>query len=133
MAKKKKNSRRRLAESSGMGGVPAGAGGQAGGMGNLMSQMNKLQDEMAKTQEELGEELLTVSAGGGMISIEITGQQEFRSIKIDPDAVDPDDVEMLEDLVLAAVTEAMEKSQELQEERMGALTGGMGLPPGLGI
>lgn len=133
MAKKKKNSRRRMAEASGMAAPSMGTGGQAGGMGNLMSQMNKLQDEMAKTQDELSEEVLTVSAGGGMITIEITGQQEFRSIHIEPDAVDPDDVEMLEDLVLAAITEAMEKSQAVQEERMGALTGGMGLPPGLGI
>ena len=133
MAKKKKNSRRRLAEASGMGAMPAGVAGQAGGMGNLMSQMNKLQDEMAVTQAELAEEVLTISAGGGMISVEITGQQEFRSIKIDPAAVDPEDVEMLEDLVLAAVSEAMQKSQELQEERMGDLTGGLGLPPGLGF
>jgi hypothetical protein len=104
-----------------------------GGMGGLMAQMQKLQAEMEKTQDELAQEELTVTAGGGMISVTITGKQEFRAIKINPAAVDPDDVEMLEDLVLAAVTEAMQKSQELQEERMGGLTGGLGLPPGLGF
>ncbi len=124
MAKKK----RRGGIGGGMGG---GMGG--GGMGNIMSQMSKLQEEMEKTQAELAEEELTVTAGGGMITVIVTGAQEIRSIKIDPDAVDPDDVEMLEDLVLAAVTEALQKSNALQEERMGALTGGMGLPPGLGF
>ena len=124
MAKKK----RRGGFGGGMGG---GMGG--GGMGNIMSQMSKLQEEMEKTQAELAEEELTVTAGGGMITVMVTGAQEIRSIKIDPDAVDPDDVEMLEDLVLAAVTEALQKSNALQEERMGALTGGMGLPPGLGF
>ncbi len=109
------------------------AGGMGGGMGNIMSQMSKLQEEMEKTQAELAEEELTVTAGGGMITIVVTGAQEIRSIKINPDAVDPDDVELLEDLVLAAVTEALQKSNALQEERMGALTGGMGLPPGLGF
>jgi DNA-binding YbaB/EbfC family protein len=114
------------------GGMGAGMGG-GGGMGNLMSQMSKLQEEMEKTQAELAEEELTISAGGGMVTVVVTGAQEIRSIKIEPDAVDPDDVEMLEDLVLAAVTEALQKSNALQEERMGALTGGMGLPPGLGF
>lgn len=113
------------------GGMGAGMGG--GGMGNLMSQMSKLQEEMEKTQAALAEEELTVTAGGGMITVTITGAQIIRAIKIQPEAVDPDDVEMLEDLVLAAVTEALEKSNALQEERMGALTGGMGLPPGLGF
>ena len=135
MAKKKKNARSRQAGAGtgGFGTPPMGTPGTSGGMGNLMSQMTKLQDEMAVVQDELAEEELTVTAGGGMITIVITGQQEFKSIKIDPDAVDPEDVEMLEDLVLAAVIEAMTKAQELSEERMGALTGGLGLPPGMGL
>ena len=135
MAKKKKNARRAQpgAGSGGYGTPSIGTPGTSGGMGNLMSQMTKLQDEMAIVQEELAKEELTVTAGGGMITVVITGGQEFKSIKIDPDAVDPEDVEMLEDLVLAAVTEAMTKAQELSEERMGALTGGLGLPPGMGL
>ena len=98
-----------------------------------MSQVSKLQEEMEKTQAELADEELTVTAGGGMVTIVITGQKEVRSVKIQPEAVDPDDVEMLEDLVLAAITEALQKADELSEERMGDLTGGMGLPPGLGF
>jgi len=128
MAKKRKNKGRSTLPSGG--GMP-GMGG--GGMGNLMSQMQKLQEEMEKTQEELGDEEVTVTAGGGMVTVVATGAQEIRSIKIKPEVVDPDDVEMLEDLVLAAVTEALQKSQELAEERMGDLTGGLGLPPGLGL
>jgi nucleoid-associated protein EbfC len=109
-------------------GVP-GMGG--GGMGNLMSQVQKLQEEMGKAQEALGQEELTVSAGGGAVTIVITGHREFKSITIKPEVIDPDDVEMLQDLLLAAVNDAVEKAKALEEERMGALTGGMGLPPGL--
>lgn len=130
MAKKRKNKGRSTKPGSSGMNLP-GMGG--GGMGNLMSQMQKLQEEMEKTQEALGDEEITVTSGGGMVTVVATGGQEIRSIKIKPEAVDPDDVEMLEDLVLAAVTEALQKSQELAEERMGGLTGGMGLPPGLGL
>lgn len=111
-------------------GVP-GMGGMSGGMGGLMSQVQKLQDEMAKAQEALGQEELTVSAGGGAVTIVITGHREFKSITIKPEVIDPHDVEMLQDLLLAAVNDAVEKAKALEEERMGALTGGMGLPPGL--
>lgn len=130
MAKKRKNRGRSTAPGSVGGGLP-GMGG--GGMGNLMSQMQKLQEEMEKTQEALADEEVTATAGGGMVTVVATGKQEVRSIKINPEAVDPDDVEMLEDLVLAAVTEALQKSQDLAEERMSGLTGGLGLPPGLGL
>jgi DNA-binding YbaB/EbfC family protein len=126
MAKKKRGR-----SSGGFGGMNPGMGG--GGMGNLMSQVAKLQEEMEKTQAELAEEELTITAGGGMVTVVVTGAQAIRSIKIQPEAVDPDDVEMLEDLVLAAVTEALDKANALQEERMGGLTGGMGLPPGMGF
>ncbi len=116
------------------GGGRGGFGGApAGGMGNIMAQVNKLQEEMAKTQAALAEEELTVTSGGGMVTVVVTGQQEIRSLKIAPEAVNPEDVEMLEDLVLAAVTEALAKSKALQEERMGGLTGGLNLPPGLGF
>jgi|SRR5690606_27609359 DNA-binding YbaB/EbfC family protein len=112
------------------GGMP-GMGG--GGMGNLMSQMQKLQEEMAKTQAELENEELTITVGGGMVTVVVTGDQRITSITIQRDVVDPDDVEMLQDLILSAVNEALDKSRALQEERMGGLTGGLGLPPGLGF
>ena len=102
-----------------------------GGMGNIMSQVQKMQEEMAKTQEALGSEELTVSAGGGAVTIVITGHSEFRSLTIKPEVVDPDDVEMLQDLLLAAVNDALAQVKKMEEERMGALTGGLGLPPGL--
>ena len=112
-------------------GMP-GMGGMGGGnMGGLMAQVQKLQEEMGKTQEALGQEELTVSAGGGAVTIVITGHREFKSITIKPEVIDPNDVEMLQDLLLAAVNDAVEAAKNLEEERMGALTGGMGLPPGL--
>jgi DNA-binding YbaB/EbfC family protein len=110
-----------------------GMGMGGGGMGNLMSQMQKLQEEMAKTQAELETEELTVTVGGGMVTVVVSGDQKIKSIAIKREVVDPDDVEMLQDLILGAVNEALDKSRALQEERMGGLTGGMGLPPGLGF
>lgn len=112
----------------GMGGMSSG-----GGMGNLMGQMRKLQEEMEKTQAALADEEVSISVGGGVVTVVATGAQEIRSITIKPEAVNPEDVELLQDMVLAAVNEALQKSKELSEERMGALTGGMGLPPGLGL
>jgi len=112
----------------GMGGM-----GTPGGMGNLLSQMQKLQDEMEKTQSALADEEVTATAGGGMITVVVTGAQEIRSITIKPEVVNPEDVELLQDMVLAAVNDALTKSKALAEERMGSLTGGMGLPPGLGF
>ncbi|MCL4859183.1 MAG: YbaB/EbfC family nucleoid-associated protein [Caldilineaceae bacterium] len=116
------------------GGIP-GMGGMnmPGGMGGLLSQMQKLQDEMEKTQAALADEEVTATAGGGMVTVVATGGQEIRSITIKPEAVDPDDVELLQDMVLAAVNEALQRAKALSEERMGALTGGLGLPPGLGL
>ncbi len=96
-----------------------------------LSQIQKLQELQAKmleTQEALGQETVTVSVGGGAITLEMTGHQKVRSIKIDPQALDPDDIEMLEELVMAAVNEAIEKSQELATSRLSALTGGMKIP-----
>jgi nucleoid-associated protein EbfC len=110
-------------------GMPGMGGG--GNMGGLMAQVQKLQEEMGKTQEALGQEELTVSAGGGAVTIVITGHREFKSITIKPEVIDPNDVEMLQDLLLAAVNDAVEAAKNLEEERMGSLTGGMGLPPGL--
>lgn len=116
------------------GGLPGmGMGGMSGGMGGLMSQMQKLQEEMEKTQAALADEEVTASVGGGAVTVVATGGQEIRSITIKPEVVDPEDVEMLQDLVLAAVSDALKKGKELAEQRMGSLTGGLGLPPGLGF
>lgn len=108
-------------------------GGMGGGMGNLLGQMQKLQEEMEKTQAALEEEELTVTAGGGIVKLVITGQRKVRSLEIDPQVVDPDDVEMLQDVIVAAVNDALEQVENLQQERMSGLTGGLDLPPGLGI
>jgi DNA-binding YbaB/EbfC family protein len=101
----------------------------AGG-GNLGQQLQKLQDEMKKAQEQLAEETLTVSAGGGLIEVEITGHQRVRAIRIKPEAIDPSDPTLLEDLVTAAVNEAIERSQAMAADRMQGLSGGLG---GLGL
>jgi nucleoid-associated protein EbfC len=97
-----------------------------GGRPDMRQQIVKLQEQMMQTQESLGEETVTVSAGGGAIKVVMTGQQRLQAISIDPEVVDPQDVEMLQDLVVAAVNEALEQSQALAAERMGALTGGLG-------
>ncbi len=106
------------------GGMP----GRVPGGGDMMTQIQKLQEEMLRVQEALGEETVEVSVGGGVVTVVMTGHQRMQSIRIDPAVVDPDDIEMLQDLILAAVNEAIEKSQNLAAERLGALTGGLGLP-----
>ncbi|MCA9869624.1 MAG: YbaB/EbfC family nucleoid-associated protein [Caldilineae bacterium] len=102
-----------------------------GGGGGMMQQIRQLQEEMARTQESLGDESVEVSVGGGVVTMVMTGHQRLESVTIQPDILDPDDVEMLQDLVVAAVNEAIEQSQQLASERMGALTSGLNLPPGL--
>lgn len=97
-------------------------------MGNLQQQMLQLQEQMAQTQEALGAETVTATSGGGVVTVVANGNQQIESIKIDPQAVDPQDVEMLEDMVLAAVNEALTKAKSLAEQKMGALTGGLDLP-----
>jgi DNA-binding YbaB/EbfC family protein len=93
----------------------------------------QMQTQMAQAQEELKERTLEASAGGGAVKVIITGAQEVRAVKIDPSAVDPAEVEMLQDLVMTAVNDAIARSKELERERMAALTGGLGLNglPGL--
>lgn len=109
-----------------------GPPGMGGGLGGFAQQLQKLQEEMIKAQEALAEETLTVTAGGGMVEVVITGHQRIRSITLKPEIVDPDDVEMLQDLIVAAVNEAIERSQAMAAERLQGLTGGLGLP-GLGM
>ena len=95
---------------------------------SMMRQAQELQAKLAKAQQELGKTTLEASSGGGAVKVTITGQLKILSIKISPEAINPDDVEMLEDLVLAAVTEAMAKAQQLAAERLGKLTGGLKIP-----
>lgn len=97
-------------------------------MRKLMKQAQQMQAQMAETQADLARETLTATSGGGMVTVVASGVGDIQSIKIDPDAVDPEDVEMLEDMVLAAVNEAHKMASQLAESRMGAVTGGMGLP-----
>lgn len=104
-------------------------GGFGGGMGGgMLGQIQKLQQDMAKAQEALAEETLEVTAGGGAISIVVTGNQRIKSIKLQPDVVDPADVEMLQDLLVAAVNEAIERSQTHAARKLQGLTGGLGIP-----
>ena len=99
-----------------------------GGMGNLFKQAQQMQQKMARLQEELGQRTVEASVGGGMVSVTVNGKNEVLSLKIEPQVVDPDDVEMLEDLVLAGVNEALRKSQEMISDEMSQLTGGMKIP-----
>lgn len=105
--------------------------GNMGNMGQMMKKMQKLQADMAKMQEELKSRTVETSAGGGVIKVVITGEKQIKSIKIDPAAVDPEDTEMLEDLITAAVNEALKKVDDMMSQEMGKLTGGMNLPPGM--
>ena len=95
---------------------------------DLMRQMQRVQEEMAKAQEETEQQSVTVSSGGGMVEVTISGGLEVQKVSIKPEVVDPDDVEMLEDLVLAAVNEAIQKAQALMEDKMSGLTGGLNIP-----
>ena len=102
----------------------------AGNM-KMLKQLQEMQGRMAKVQEELGAKEVEATAGGGVIKVRANGHQQVLSIEIDREAVDPADVELLQDMVLAAVNEALERSRELAAQELGALTAGMGLPPGL--
>lgn len=102
-----------------------------GNMGKMMKKMQKLQAQMAQMQEELSQRLVEASAGGGAVLVKANGDSELVEVVIDPAVVDPKDVEMLEDLVLAAANEALRKAREMITEEMGKLTGGLNLPPGL--
>ena len=102
------------------------------GFGNIMKEAQKLQAQMAALQEEIGKRKVDATAGGGMVTVEANGKQELLSIKIDPEVINKDDAQMLEDLVLAACNEALRKSRELVQQELGKLTGGLKLP-GLGL
>ena len=110
----------------GMGGM--GAMGGMGGMSGMLQQAQKLQQEMQKTTQELLEKEYSASSGGGMVTAVVTGAHQLRSLTIDPEAVDPEDVEMLQDMVMAAVNEAMRAADSDRDTAMQQLTGGAKLP-----
>src|SRR5258708_28184320 len=99
-------------------------------MNALLKQAQQMQEQMARVQDELAHEMVEASAGGGMVTVKATGAGELSEVKIDPKAIDPDDPELLEDTILAAVNEALRSAQALAQTKMGAATGlgGLGLP-----
>lgn len=105
-------------------------------MQQMLKQVQKMQQDMLQAQEQLKHEVVESSAGGGMVTVKVTGDLEVKDVRIDPDAVDPEDVEVLQDMVLAATNEALRAAQELAASKMGGLTGGLDLGsmglPGLG-
>ena len=102
-------------------------------MGQIMKQAQKFQTKMAKLQEELSDKTVEASAGGGMVTVVANGGQDVLSISIDPEVIDPDDAEMLQDLIMAAVNDALNKAKAMMNEEMGQLTKGMNIPgmPGM--
>jgi nucleoid-associated protein EbfC len=99
-------------------------------LNQMMKQVQQMQAEVMKAQEQLKDEVVEASAGGGMVTVKISGDLELKEIRIDPDAVDPEDVELLQDMVLAATNEAIRSAQELASSKLGQATGGLG---GLGL
>ena len=97
-------------------------------IGNIMKQAQKMQAQMAKVQEELAQKTVEASAGGGMVTVVVTGKQEIMSVTIEPEVIDASDKEMLQDLVVAAVNEGLRKSQEMVAEEMKKITGGLQIP-----
>ncbi|MPW27293.1 YbaB/EbfC family nucleoid-associated protein [Alkalibaculum sp. M08DMB] len=107
------------------------SGGMGGNMGNMMKQVQKMQQDMGKVQAELEEKQVEATSGGGAVTVIATGKKNILSIKIKPEVVDEDDIEMLEDLILAAVNEALRSADEMVNNEMSKITGGMNLPKGL--
>ncbi len=111
--------------------LPQGMGGGPGNMNQMIRQAQKMQEEMARVQEELDVKEYSATSGGGMVEAVVTGKKQLQAVKIKPEAVDPEDVEMLEDMVVAAVNEALRAASEDYEARMGKITGSMPGMPGM--
>ena len=105
-----------------------GGMGNMGNMAGMMKKVQKLQADMAKMQEELKKKTIDVSAGGGAVKVAMTGEKQITSLKIDPSAVDPEDVEMLEDMLVAALNETMRQIDEESERELEKVTGGLNIP-----
>ena len=111
------------------GGFPGGMGGFGGmNLGNIMKQAQKMQADLTKTQEELASKEFEASCGGGAVEVKVSGAKVLKEIKIKPEVVDPDDIEMLQDLVISAVNEALRKVDEAQSSQMSKMAGGMNIP-----
>ncbi len=110
------------------GGFPRGMNMGGGNMNSMIRQAQKMQEEMIKAQEELGEKTVDASVGGGVVNVVVNGKKELISVTIKPEAVDPDDVEMLQDLIVSAVNEAMRKADDMANASMSKITGGMNIP-----
>ena len=109
------------------GGFPRNMGGM-GNMNSMIKKAQKMQEEMLKAQEELGEKIVEASVGGGAVSVKVNGKKELIELNISPDAVDPEDVEMLQDMIVSAVNEAMRKADEATASSLSSITGGMSIP-----
>ena len=105
------------------GGFP---GGMPGNMNNLMKQAQRMQKQMEETTRELEEKEVTAAAGGGAVEVTVTGKKEVKSVKLNPEVVDPDDIEMLEDLIVAATNQALRMIEEISQSEMAKITGGLG-------
>lgn len=105
--------------------------GNMGNMQGMMKKVQKMQSDMKKMQEEMKERTVDATVGGGVVSVTMSGDKEVKAVKIDPAAVDPEDVEMLEDLIIAAVNEASKKADDMMAKEMSKITGGMKLPTGM--
>jgi DNA-binding YbaB/EbfC family protein len=101
---------------------------KGGGLGQMMKQAQKMQAKIMKIQEEMAERTVEASAGGGMVTVTANGKQEVLAVRIEPEVVDPEDVDMLQDLITAAVNEALKKAQEMVAEEMAKVTGGLQIP-----
>lgn len=111
--------------------LPQGVGGGPSNMQSMIKQAQKMQEEMAEKQAELEEREYEVAAGGGVVNVKINGKKEILSVNIDPEVIDPDDKETLEDLIVAAVNEAIKKVEAISAEEMQKITGSMNLPAGM--
>jgi DNA-binding YbaB/EbfC family protein len=102
-----------------------------GKMGNMMKQVQKMQTKLLKVQEEIGQKTVEATAGGGVVTVLVSGNQEVVKVEIKPEVVDPEDIDMLQDLIVAAVNEGLRKAKEMMETELGKVTAGLNLPPGL--
>jgi nucleoid-associated protein EbfC len=108
--------------------LPQGFGGGAGNMNNMIKQAQKMQEDMGKVQEELEAQVYDVTSGGGAIKVTITGKREVTAIELKPEIVDPEDIEMLQDLLVAGVNEAIRKVEDISEKEMAKITAGVNMP-----
>lgn len=108
--------------------LPKGVGGGPGNMNSMLKQAQKMQADMEALQAELDEREYSAASGGGMVEVTVTGKHQIKSLKINPDAIDPEDSEMLEDMIAVAVNEAMRTADETAEKEMSSVTGGMNFP-----